>query len=252
MPEPIDHTAILLAAGQGSRVRAHTDEPKILLPLGGRTLLAHHLEAFTVTGLRHVVLVVGYQQELIRAEIARLAPSLEITWVDNADYVAKGNTHSLLLGLRAAPGAVAILDADLVYDALILDRCLRAPAPDAILVGPGSLDDIECAKAIVDDRDCVRKTVDKRALTNEELSQYRFAGEAIGVLKFSAPTRDALLDTTEQFLGDPINLPLNWEHLLNAFLPRHDVACHFESSEDWIEIDTPEDYQSAQSKFPDY
>jgi len=250
MPEPADHTAILLAAGQGSRIREHTEEPKILLPLGGRTLLARHLDAFITIGLCRVVLVVGYQQAAIRTEIERLAPSMDITWVDNPDYATKGNTHSLLLGLRAAFGAVAILDADLVYTPPILERCLHSPVPDSILVGPGSLDDIESTKAIVDANNCVRKTVDKRDLTEDELRQHRFAGEAIGVLKFSSPTRDALLAATETFLTDPAHLTLNWEHLLNTFLPCHDIACHFETSEDWIEIDTTEDFQVAQAKFP--
>ena len=62
-------SAILLAAGQGSRIEGATVEPKVLLDLHGRSLLERHLEAWEAVGLLHAVLVVGYEQQLIREHI---------------------------------------------------------------------------------------------------------------------------------------------------------------------------------------
>ena len=42
---------------------------------------------------------------------------------------------------------------------------------------------------------------------------------------------------------------LNWEHFFDLFLVDHDMACHFEASGQWVEIDTPEDYALALEKF---
>ncbi len=244
-----DFSAILLAAGQGTRIEGTTAEPKVLLDLHGRNLLARHLEAWAEVGLQHAVLVVGYEQQLIRDAVEALDIPLEITWVDNQEFATKGNTHSMWLGLRAAPSAALIFDADLVYETGILRRFLEAPEPSGILVGAASIGDIECTKALVDEGGCVRMTIDKRAITAAELERHRFAGEAIGVLKFDAPTRAVLVAETEEFLAKRVNAMLNWEHLLNQFLARHDVACHFEPSERWVEIDTPEDYAVALEKF---
>lgn len=244
-----DISAILLAAGQGTRIEDTTAEPKVLLDLLGKNLLARHFEAWAELGLQHVVLVVGYEQQLIREAVAALDTPLKITWVDNHEFAIKGNTHSMWLGLREAPGAVLVFDADLVYDPDILRRFLVAPEPNGILVGSASMDDLECTKALVDESGCVRMTIDKRAITEAELVRYRFMGEAIGVLKFDAPMRALLMAETEAFLAEPANALLNWEHLLNQFLARHDVACHFDPSDQWMEIDTPEDYAAALEKF---
>jgi choline kinase len=244
-----DTSAILLAAGQGTRIEGTTAEPKVLLDLHGRSLLARHFKAWEAVGLQHAVLVVGYEQQLIREAVATLDTPLEITWVDNQEYDTKGNTHSMWLGLEASPAGAIVFDADLVYEHSILKRFLDAPDSNGILVGTGSLDDIECAKVLMDGGDCVRKTIDKRAITETELQELCFVGEAIGVLKFDASTRAALTTFTEAFLSDSANAMLNWEHLFNQFLPTHDVTCHFEPSDQWVEIDTPEDYVQALEKF---
>lgn len=243
------YTAILLAAGQGSRIAGETAEPKVLLDLHSRTLLERHFDAWAEVGFENVAIVVGYKQDLIREAVSTIDTPFDITWIDNSEYATKGNTHSMLLGLRFAKESAVVFDADLVYAPGILLRLMNDQAANAILVGPASIDDIEASKALVDEDDCVRMTIDKRAITCEELAQYRFAGEAIGVLKFDAPTCDLLLTEAESFLAEPANVMLNWEHLLNRFLLKHDVACHHESSAQWIEIDTPVDFASAREKF---
>jgi len=242
-------SAILLAAGQGTRIEGTTDEPKVLLDLHGQSLLERHLEAWEAVGLQHAVLVVGHEQQLIREAVAVLDTPLEITWIDNQEYAAKGNTHSMWLGLKASPAGAIVFDADLVYEPSILKRFIDAPEINSILVGEGSLGDIECAKALMDEGGCVRQTIDKRAITETELQELCFAGEAIGILRFDASTCAKLATFTEVFLSDSANAMLNWEHLFNQFLPAHDIACHFEPSDQWVEIDTPEDYALALEKF---
>ena len=190
------YTAILLAAGQGLRIAGTTPEPKVLLDLYGRSLLERHLDAWAKVGFEHAAIVVGYKQDLIRDAVSVLKTPLDITWIDNSEYATKGNTNSMLLGLRAAPAAAAVFDADLVYDPSILLRFMNDRIGNAILVGPASIDDIEASKVLVDECDRVRMTIDKRAITGEEQAQYRFAGEALGVLKFDEHMRELLAPCT--------------------------------------------------------
>lgn len=246
--KPADYTAVVLLAGYGSRISSVTDDPKCLLPVGDKIILHRHLRAFKQLGIRKVVLVVGYRKEKVIDAARAVERDLEIKVVANDEYETKGNGYSLFMGIEAANGPVVVFDGDLVYSPAILERFLASDLPSGVIIGESSLDDIECAKALVDDSNMVRKTVDKRALTEEELAEYRFAGEAFGMLRFSEEHRLALLGLSHRFFADEANLLLNWEHLMSRFFLDRDVVCQFEESTDWVEIDTPEDYEAAKSK----
>jgi molybdenum cofactor cytidylyltransferase len=85
--------ALVLAAGRGSRFGG--DAPKPLARLGRRTLLAHAVAAASASGLRPVVVVVGYRGEEVAAAAGTLA---EI--VENPDW-EEGMAASLRAGLAA-------------------------------------------------------------------------------------------------------------------------------------------------------
>jgi choline kinase len=57
---------LILAAGQGTRLRPLTDDrPKCLAPLAGRTLLARQLHAWRACGITDITVVTGYRAEMI-------------------------------------------------------------------------------------------------------------------------------------------------------------------------------------------
>ncbi len=62
--------AMLLAAGRGERMRPLTDHlPKPLLPVGGKPLIAWHLEALARAGVREVVINLSWLGPQIRAAL---------------------------------------------------------------------------------------------------------------------------------------------------------------------------------------
>jgi choline kinase len=244
-------SVLFLAAGIGQRISDVTDAPKCLLDLEGHSLLERHLMALKPLGIKHVYIVVGYKQECIKEHLQPYQNDFTFHFIDNPDFIAKGNTYSLLLGLQAItqPGPVTIFDADLFYHPDILKDFLQDTGEDLILVGEASLEDIECAKTLVDQDRWVRKCVDKRLVTTEELQQYSFVGEAIGVLKFSTALIQELKKSCELFLQQEQNLRLNWEHVMNVFLLEHQMKAYKTSSSLWIEIDNAQDYQEAKNIF---
>jgi NDP-sugar pyrophosphorylase family protein len=59
--------AIVLAAGEGSRMRPLTaNRPKVMLPVAGKPLLEHIIIRARAAGVNSFVLVVGYGQKSIR------------------------------------------------------------------------------------------------------------------------------------------------------------------------------------------
>ncbi|MGY8671456.1 MAG: phosphocholine cytidylyltransferase family protein [Verrucomicrobiia bacterium] len=243
-----DYTAVVLLAGYGSRISDVINEPKSLLEIGDESILSRHLRVFIETGIKRVVLVVGYKKELIVNVAEQFADQMEITFIENNDFLKTGNGISLQMGIEVATGPVLIFDGDLVYARDILERFIAGTDPSAFLVGKASLDDIECTKILIDDQEIIRRNVDKRAVTAGELEQFQFAGEAMGILKFSDSDRQDLLRLCHKFYSRDDRMLLNWEHLMTQFFPTHELRCHFDDSEAWIEIDTREDYDAAKGK----
>ncbi len=246
------HTAILLAAGYGSRISGMTEKPKCLLEVDGESLLERNLKIWKSLGIKRVKVVLGYKEELIREVLAKYENDFEISTLVNDDYRNKGNTYSLYLGIKnwsEQDQSALIFDADLIYDQAILESFLgEIKGQSSILTGVGSLDDIECAKVLVEKTEAgswVRMTVDKRAVSKDELNKFQFAGEALGILSFSYADTLSLEKSAEDFLSREENILLNWEHLLNVYFPHHKVGYEMTDSKRWVEIDTPEDFNMA-------
>lgn len=136
MTPPI-RTAVLLAAGRGTRLRALTDTvPKCLVPVAGRTILGRLMDALSDAGFQRVVVATGYRARQIE-DTMRAHGGLEVAFVHVTDYAATNNVVSLEHALRhrwctapQEPG-VLVLEADLILgaDALALMR-----VPDRVAV----------------------------------------------------------------------------------------------------------------------
>jgi NDP-sugar pyrophosphorylase family protein len=60
-------TAIILAGGEGTRLRPLTDTtPKPLLPIKGKPIIEHAINNFKMHGITNIIISVGYKAELIK------------------------------------------------------------------------------------------------------------------------------------------------------------------------------------------
>src|SRR4051812_26934392 len=112
---------IVLAAGQSTRMGRN----KLLLPLGGTTVLRRALETALGAGLDPVFVVLGHESDRIREELA----GLSCTPIVNEDYRLGMNT-SVRSGFRAVPdsasaGIVLLGDMPFVVPAMIEELLAR-------------------------------------------------------------------------------------------------------------------------------
>jgi bifunctional UDP-N-acetylglucosamine pyrophosphorylase / glucosamine-1-phosphate N-acetyltransferase len=68
--------AVVLAAGEGKRM--HSERPKVLHELAGRSMLAHVLAAVGAAGADALAVVVGPDQDDVIAEAKRVAPAAQV------------------------------------------------------------------------------------------------------------------------------------------------------------------------------
>ncbi len=99
-------TVIILAAGQGKRMRSGL--PKVLHPLAGRPLLTHVLDAAAALKPREVRVVHGHGGAQVQAAFAQRP----VTWVHQAEQRGTGHAVRLALGRVPARDVVLVLYGD--------------------------------------------------------------------------------------------------------------------------------------------
>lgn len=123
--------AIILAAGQGSRLRPITDDrPKCLVSLAGRTLLDYQVAALRAAGADEVVVVTGYRADQIEAlgHATRHNPAYDRTNMVASlmcaeDVLREGDDVLLSYGdIVYLPGIARALAADETGFAATVDR----------------------------------------------------------------------------------------------------------------------------------
>ena len=83
VPAEVPHTAMIMAAGLGKRMRPLTaTRPKPLIEVGGKALLDHVLEKLRAAGVRKVVVNVHYLADALEAHLASRAHGLEVVISD--------------------------------------------------------------------------------------------------------------------------------------------------------------------------
>ncbi len=124
-------TAIILAAGRGERLRPLTDRtPKPLLPVGGKPLIVHHLEALADAGFRRVVINLGHLGGQIPAALGdgrRWGLQLHYSPEPPGALETGGGIHHAL-ALLASP-VFAVVNGDVWTD---LPRAQLIDAPSAL------------------------------------------------------------------------------------------------------------------------
>ncbi len=89
--------AIILAAGSSSRMGE--GRHKLLLPLAGRPVLAHVIEAALASQARPIIVVLGHQASEVRAQIAPYTTQSDVLLVENPGYM-KGMSASMRTGIK--------------------------------------------------------------------------------------------------------------------------------------------------------
>lgn len=233
--------ALLLAAGRGQRLGLRgTQGPKCLLRLGGRTLLARHLDALVSCGVKRVRIVVGYRADDIRAEVSALSPPIPVDFVFNEDFL-RGPVVSLHLGMQAAARDqdLLIMDADVLYPQALLQRLVDSPQLPCVLLDPSSRQTGEEMMVGVRAKGarCFVRTIDSE--------QWDLVGETVGFLKVGASDIPSLQVAVQEAItaGGPDQ---EYERAYDRLLLSGPFG--FERVDDlpWMEIDFPADVAKAE------
>lgn len=234
--------ALILAAGQGKRLASHDHRPKCLLEFGGQSLLTRHLRILAYLGVREITLAVGYEAEQVRQTLAAPDGLPPTRTVYNAAF-NEGSVVSLwaLRQQLRAGGEVLLMDADVLYDARLLERLVRSPQSDCFLLDRHFEPGEEPVKL------CLRqgRPVEFRKRIPDDL-HYDTIGESVGFFRFSAAVAHRLAARCQDYIEQSRRAAPHEEVLREILL---ETPEQFRVEEmtglPWIEIDFPEDMERA-------
>jgi len=237
--------AVILAAGQGTRIRSvHGEHPKCLIEVDNATILDHQLDALCESGITDVTIVVGYEKEQIINHVRsrKLSQVQRVHFVENPAFAITNNIYSLWLALDWVRGdSFIVLNADVIFDADVLDRAVRTNALISMIIDPLWRD--ETMKVIISGERVIQMS--------KKIPREQFNGTYIGITIFSKDIQARFFNKMASVISagrvnDFFNVAV--QELVNE-----GVHVGYTSTDGlaWAEIDDPTDLSFAQQNvFP--
>ena len=151
--------ALILAAGNGSRIAARSGEgPKPLVALNGKPLLEHVMSNAREAGIKRFVIVVGYRGQTIKEWYENHPlPGVQVTWIENPDF-RKDNGISVLCARKVIHEKFLLLMADHIFETETARSLLHQPVgkQEVILAvdrNIGSIFDLDDATKVMLEQD---------------------------------------------------------------------------------------------------
>ena len=235
---------VILAAGMAKRLRPLTDnKPKCLLEVGGKTLLERTVGAMLQAGIKEFVVVTGYCADQIRDFLTTHFPTLDITFIHNADYEHNNNIFSLWLSMQVVRGKdFLLMDSDILCDPAAVVRIAREPE-SALALNRHECGEEEI-KVIVDAEGRITEI-------SKVCSIEQAIGESVGIEKMTADYSEAIYHELKQMIEEEGLIDVFYERAFERLIPQGHTFRVVDTTDYFsYELDTPEDFERAQQLMP--
>lgn len=241
--------AIILAAGQGKRLRPLTDNlPKCMINFCGKTLLERQIDIMRKLDINEIIVVTGYKQEKINFT--------GIKKIINTDFNSTNMVESLFAAKEFLDDDVIVSYGDIIYTKQILEKILLSKEDFSVVVDlkwkdmwqkrfENPLDDAESLKM---NNEKYILDLGRKINSLEEVQ-----GQYIGLMKFSLKGTEFIKKFYEQAKKqaengkNPLNEELSFKNSYMTDFIRSLIhaKCKIKAitiEGNWLEIDSVSDY----------
>ncbi|HOV15983.1 MAG TPA: phosphocholine cytidylyltransferase family protein [Candidatus Cloacimonadota bacterium] len=131
------NTAIILAAGRGSRLKEMSlEHPKPMVIIKDSTIISNLVHLLLTHQYDRIVIVVGYKAEKLKAHLNEQFPKINFIFVENKLYQTTNNIYSLWLTKSFMQQGFSLFEADVFCRESIIDALSSCQNENAMLVAP--------------------------------------------------------------------------------------------------------------------
>jgi len=243
--------AIILAAGQGMRLKKYTENlPKGMLVFQGRTIIERQIELYRECGIDDIIVIKGFAANKITYK--------NIKYYINKEFAETNMVESLMTARTEFDDAVIISYSDILFTKEMLQIMIKNKEDFAVAV------DVEWEKYWKMrygrvDFDTESLKIDEEgnitSLGLENPSMDEIDARYIGLLKFSQKGLRKITNIWDENYEEYLEKP--WQQsgktirkaymtdLLNALIESSNQVKAIMFRNGWIEFDTNEDYENA-------
>ena len=238
--------AIILSAGQGSRLGHMTDErPKCLIEFGGRSLLDRQLDTLDANDVGEAVVVTGFHDELVDAAIDRrraAGQGPDVRTVFNPFFKVADNLGSLFLVRDELDGNCLVWNGDTLVSNALMSRVVGNSSQDGICVTVDRKPayDEDDMKVIRDENNGRLRAIGKRIAAGVN-------AESIGLLAFRGDGGPRFRDAIEKAMRTGEGTTIWYLRVIHHLAQNGDVWTLDIAGEEWGEVDFPEDVERAEA-----
>jgi choline kinase len=221
---------------------AYSALPKILLEIGGRTLLEWHVRRLREIDIVGIEVVVGFKAEEVSREMRALESEygVPIRPTLNPDY-REGSVLSVAASLpllQAEPGPVLLMDGDVLYGRGMLSRLIGSRHRTALL--------IDRSYSTADDDPVLVPVRAGRPFDfrKQWKGEGEFVGESIGLFKVAPADRPALVAATLRRTSGA-GRKESYDEILRDMVVQGIFGYEDVTGMVWCEVDFPEDVVHA-------
>lgn len=241
--------AIILAAGEGKRLRPLTDNvPKCMVKLFNKTILDHQISVFHKCGINDLVIVTGYRSESINL------PNLR--YYKNSNYQKTNMVETLFCAAKELDSSVIVSYGDIIFEKRILEKLIESKYDCSVVIDKSwkkywslrfnePLEDAESLQ--MDENNFIMNIGQKISNINEVHGQYiglmKFQNNGLSILKkFYKDAKDKSMNSN--ILNPKIRFEQSYmTDFLQGMIKEKIKLKGILINNGWLELDSIEDYQ---------
>ena len=210
---------------------------KCLLPIAGKAILDHQLDALANQGIEEVFIIHGFFKDQIIEHLAKREYPLRITHISDPAHDKNGPISALYCGAKHLHGELIFFHCDVLFEPQALKELLTHPNETVFLYRKDVWDE-EAGKIRVD--------ADSRVLEmGKHIKQEDSSGEYLQIAKFGdAFCKELTAALAVRMEGSRKGYTIDVFNDVAQRIMLPAVAHAFEGTA--LEIDTKEDYEAAQ------